>query len=309
MSQEDFNHYKENLIPLSSQEKLKNIFPGEWESIYTGGGIEFDSIKPFEPGDDLKDIDFHTLVQSGEEEIIHRKAGRQMKIFVCADFSGSMQRFEKMFFHSKPKIREMVIGLLLFSAWKIYSPVGFCSFNGAINKFFIARHGQSYCEKILRWLINNDKGKGATGHGVVDVQKTLAFLLREAPPQSLIFFVSDFEDHVFEGDFTNLFKPAVGKFDLIPVIIKDPLLKKDYLKSPVRIKIRNNERDRRVEEIYITPQKIKRMQEISNKHLLHLRNNFRQLEIDPVMIDSNSISRCYEIFTDFFLCRRFTRRQ
>lgn len=306
MSQEDFNHYKKNIIPLSSQEKLKNIFPGEWDSIYTGGGIEFDSVKPFEPGDDLKELDFHTLVQSGEEEIIHRKAGRQMKIFICADFSGSMQRFEKMFFPSKTKIREIVIGLLLFSAWKIYSPVGLCSFNGEINKFFIAQHGQSYCEKILRWIITNDKG--STSNGGIDVQKTLAFLLREAPTQSLIFFISDFEDHVFEGDFANLLRPAIGKFDLIPVIIRDPLLKKDFLKSPVRITVRDNEGDKRVEEIYLTPQKLKRMQEISNKHLLHLRNNFRQLGIDPVIIDSNSISRCYEIFTDFFQIRKFSRR-
>jgi uncharacterized protein (DUF58 family) len=308
MLQKDFEHYKKNLIPLCSQEKLKNIFPGEWESIYTGGGIEFDSIKPFEPGDDLKDIDFHTLVQSGEEEIIHRKAGRQMKIFICADFSGSMQRFEKMFFPSKPKIREMVIGLLLFSTWKIYSPVGLFSFNGEINQFFPARYGQSYCEKILGWIINNDKGEYNNNHSVIDIQKTLTFLQREVSPQSMVFFVSDFEDHIFEGDFTTLLRPAVEKFDLIPVIIGDPLLKKDCLKNPVRIAVRDNEGDKRVEEIFLTPQKLKRMQEISHKHLLHLRKNFRQLGIDPVIVDTHSMNKCYKIFTDFFRIRQFTKR-
>jgi len=308
MSQRDFEHYKKNLIPLCSQEKLKNIFPGEWKSIYTGGGIEFESIKPFEPGDDLKDIDFHTLVQSGEEDIIHRNSGRQMKVFICADFSGSMQRFEKAFFPSKSKIREMVIGLLLFSAWKVYSPVGLYAFNEEINKFFMARHGQSYCEKILHWIINNDKGGNNNSHRVIDIQKIIDFLLTEVSPQSMVFFVSDFEDHIFEGEFATLLRPVVEKFDLIPVIIGDPLLKKGSLKNPVRLAVMDNEGDRRVEEIFLTPQKLKRMQEISHMHLLHLRKNCRQLGIDPVIIDTNSIDSCYKIFTDFFRIRQFTRR-
>ena len=311
MQQKDYEHYKKFTIPLYSPKKLKNIFPGEWESIYTGGGIEFDSIKPFEPGDDLKDIDFHTLVQSGEEEIIHRKSGRQMNIFICADFSGSMQRFEKMFFPSKSKIREMVIGLLLFSAWKIYSPVSFCSFNGKINKYFEAKHGQNYCEKILNWVTNNDMGDDhSCSYGIADIQKMLFLIAREACPQSMVFIVSDFEDHIFEKDFTDIFRPIVDRFDLIPVIIRDPLInKKDFLQRPVRVEVMDNEGDCRVKELYLTSQKLKSLQEISEKHILHLRVSFRNLGIEPVIMDANSVNACYKIFTDFFQFRHFSGRR
>ncbi len=69
MEQEDYKKLRQSKIQFYSRLKLKNVFPGEWESVYTGEGIEFADIKPFEPGDDLRDLDILTFVKSGEEEI------------------------------------------------------------------------------------------------------------------------------------------------------------------------------------------------------------------------------------------------
>lgn len=139
MEPEDFKKFRKSKIHLFSRIKLRNIFPGEWESLYGGEGIEFSKIKPFEPEDDARELDLHTLLQSGEEEVIERVVERQMRIYVCADFSGSMRRFEEMFFSQKPEIKDVAIGLLLFSASNAYSPVGFCAFNQEIKKFFPGR--------------------------------------------------------------------------------------------------------------------------------------------------------------------------
>lgn len=113
MGPEDYRQFRESKIQLFSRIKPKNIFPGEWESIYRGEGIEFAGIRPLEPGDDLHDLDLHTLVQSGEEEIIERVVERQMRVFVWADFSGSTQRFDEALFPHKPEIKDIAIGLLL----------------------------------------------------------------------------------------------------------------------------------------------------------------------------------------------------
>lgn len=309
MLQKEFEQYKKYFIPLCSLEKLRNILPGEWESNYIGGGIEFDSIRPFEPGDDIKDIDLHTLVQSGEQEIIHRKDRRQMKIFICADFSGSMQRFERMLFPSKSKIREMVIGLLLFSAWKMNSPVGLCSYNGEKNKFFEAQRGQNNCEKILHWIMSNDMGNDYDSrHSSIDIQKILSLIVRRFSPQSMIFLVSDFEDYLFEGDFSTVLRIIADRFDLIPVIIRDPLTKTNCFNKSFRINVCNNEEDRIVQEFFLTPQILKKIQAISEKHILHLRNIFHRLRIEPIIIDTNMIDTCFKIFTDFFQIRQFSRR-
>jgi uncharacterized protein (DUF58 family) len=109
MGPEDFRRFRGSKVKLFSRIKPRNIFPGEWESIFRGEGIEFAEIKPFEPGDDLRDLNLHALVQSGEEELIQRVVERQMRIYVWVDLSGSMHRFEEMFFPQKPEIRAIAL--------------------------------------------------------------------------------------------------------------------------------------------------------------------------------------------------------
>ncbi len=303
MEPEDFKQFRESKTQLFSRIKPKNIFPGEWESIYTGEGIEFAAIKPFEPGDDLRDFDLHTLVQSGEEEIIQRVVERQMRIFIWADFSGSMQRFEEMFFSQKPEIKDIAIGLLLFSACNAYSPVGLCAFNKDIKRFFPARPGERYCWEILNWVIDQEyKGSG----GPADIQNTVSFLIERAFPESLVFFVSDFKDQAFEGDFTALLRPLVKKFDFVPVVIRDPLEKEASLKRSVRITVQDSEGDKNA-ELYLTPQKLTEIQEISARHLSDLEQNFRRVGIDHVVLDSPLIEDCYKVLLGFFQARRKAR--
>ncbi|MFC2026925.1 hypothetical protein ACFLUX_03035 [Chloroflexota bacterium] len=303
MEQEEYSKFKQSRIQLFSRLRLKNIFPGEWESIYIGEGIEFANIKPFESGDDLRDLDLLTLVQSGEEEIIQRSVERQMRIFIWADLSGSMQRFEDMFFSSKPDIRDIAIGQIVFSAHNTYSPVGLCAFDKEIKCFLPARSGEEYCWEILGRVIDQDY-KGILVSA--DIQNAISFLMERAFPQSLLFFVSDFKDQIFEEDFTNLLRPVAKKVDFIPVVIRDPIEKDASLKRSINIAVKDNEGDGST-EIYLSPLKLQEIQEVSARHLSHLEWNFRQVGIDHVVLDSPSINNCYQVLSGFFEGRKRTR--
>lgn len=303
MGPEDYRQFRESKIRLFSRIKLKNIFPGEWESIYTGEGIEFAAIRPLEPGDDLHDLDLHTLVQSGEEEIIERVVERQMRICVWADLSGSTQRFDEMLFPQKPQVKDIAVGLLLFSASNAYSPVGLYAFNKELRRFFPARSGERYCWEIVNWVIEQQyRGSRAPA----DIESAVSFLMQRAFPQSLVFFVSDFQDQVFEGDFTDLLRPPAEKFDLVPVVIRDPLEKQASLQRSVTIAVTDSEGDRSA-EIYLTPEKLREMQEISARHLLHLERGFRAVGVEHVVLDSPSIEDCHKVLSGFFEARKKTR--
>ena len=303
MGPEDYREFKESKIQLFSRMKLKNIFPGEWESIYTGEGIEFAGIRPLEPGDDLRNLDLHTLLQSGEEEIIERVVERQMRVFVWADFSGSTQRFEEMLFPQKPEIKDIAIGLLLFSASNAYSPVGLYAFNKEMRRFFPARSGERYCWEIVNWVIDQQyQGSVAAA----DIQSAVSFLIQRAFPQSLVFFVSDFQDQAFEGDFSALLRPVAKKFDFVAVVIRDPLEKQASLRRPVTITVKDSEGDRSA-EICLTPQKLREIQESSARHLLHLEQGFRAVGVGHVVLDSPSIEDCHGVLLGFFEARRRTR--
>jgi uncharacterized protein (DUF58 family) len=283
--------------------KLRNIYPGEWESIYLGEGIEFAAIKQYEPGDNLRDLDLHTLVQSGEEDIIQRVVGRQMRAYLWVDVSGSMRSFEEMLFPQKPRIRDVAIGLLMFSACNAYSPVGFCAFNDAVNKFFPAKSGEKHCVDIMDWIGNHEP---TVSTAPVNVEGAISFLLERAFPESFVFCVSDFKDPVFEEAFSSLLRPVVQKFDFIPVVIRDPLEKDATLKRSVRLSVRDCE-GRRRDEVHLTPRKLKEIQEISASHLRHLEWNFQKVGLDHVVLDSPSILECSQTLASFFQARRRAR--
>ncbi len=303
MGPEDYRRFRQSRLLLYSKLRLRNVFPGQWQSIYAGEGIEFAAIEPFEPGDDLRDLDLHTLVQSGEEEIIQRAAERQMRVYVWVDFSGSMQRSREMFFPRKPEIRDIAIGLLLFSACNAYSPVGLYAFNRDTRRFFPARFGERYCWEIANWIIEQECAAIAAPAGI---HQAIAFLMGGVSPQSLVFFLSDFDDQAFEGDFAGLIRPLAKRFDFVPVVIRDPLEKEASLKNPMTVTVRDSEGDSWA-ETYLTPQRLREIQAASTKHLLALEQSFRAVGVDHVVLDSPSIESCHRVLSGFFEARRRTR--
>jgi uncharacterized protein (DUF58 family) len=303
MEQEDFRRFRQTKIQLFSRTKLRSVFPGEWDSIFAGEGIEFATVKPFEPGDELRDLDLHTLAQSGEEEIIQRVVGRQMRVFVWADLSGSMQRRRESFFSRKPEIRDLAISLLLFSAWNAYSPVGLYAFNRDTNAFFPARGGENHCWEILDWLVV--EASGTTG-APANVEDAIAMLMKRVPCQSLVFFVSDFQDQAFERNFTGLLRPATRKVDLVPVIIRDPFEGTTPWTRSANVAVSDSEGDSHA-EVYLTPKKLQDMRDASAQHLAHLERTFRQLGIEHVLLNSTSPDVCCQTFSAFFNSRRRTR--
>lgn len=280
--------------------KPKNIFPGEWESIFHGDGIEFSEIKPYEPGDDLRDLNLDALVQSGDEEIVLRIVERQMKIYLWVDFSGSMRRYPEMFFSQKPTIRNIAISLLLFSACNTYSPIGFLAFNNRIKKIFPARVGESHCWEVLNWLIDQDK-KQLFPAG--DVQNSLKDLTDRTLPKSLVFFISDFEHSLYDRNFTDVIFPLLKKFDFIPVIIQDPIEKNVILKRPVRLSLRDSESSKRT-DFYLTPQNLKEIQQVSSKRFQLIIKTFRDIGVHPIILDSSTVDDCYNVFSGYFQARR-----
>lgn len=303
MKQEEIEKIQEKRIRIFSRLRLKNIFPGEWESIYNGDGIEFADIRQFEPGDNSRDIDLLALVQSGEELIIERVETRQLRVYVWADYSSSMQQFPEMLFPQKSLISDIAAGLIIFSALKIYSPVGFCPFGLVKKKFFPPRTGEEHCREIIKWITKEENLHFRVSSGV---ERDLAILSQLSQSRSIIFLISDFKQKFFEDDFTGFLSKIAGKFDFIPVVVRDPLEKSGKLERTVRIKVQSSDESAKSEEIFLTPKTLEKMQEISRKHIQHLALNFRKLNIEHLVLDSASIDECHKLFSDFFQARKKT---
>jgi uncharacterized protein (DUF58 family) len=298
---EPFRHAK---IPLTSRLKLKNVTPGESESIFAGEGIEYAATKPYEPGDNARDLDLQALAQAGEEEVVERVVDRQRRIYLWVDVSASMQRVPQMFFGSKPDIRDAAVGLLVFSALKAYSPVGLGALGHEVVRFFAARRGESYGQEIVEWfLAHADQGD----YGTADLSHALAGWRVRLPAQSLVLFISDFQQAVFETDFAGLLKTTAARFDLVPIILRDPLESGAPPPLPVTLSIWDRATGRRV-ETDLTPRRFADLQAHSARHLAHLTHEFHKVGIDPVVLDSPSVPQCHRTLSAFFESRRRARR-
>lgn len=300
MGRVDSDRLRQSRMQLFSRLKLRNIFPGEWESIYTGEGIEFSAVKPFEPGDDLRDLDLLALAQTGDEEIVQRAAGREMRVYVWADCSGSMIWAEEALFPHKAEIRDIAIALLLYSAQNSYSPVGLYGFAQAEQRFFPARRGESYCDEILAWLVEHEQ-RGA--RGPADFDRALTFMMERVAPQSLVFLVSDFHDPALLGDIPALLRPAASRFDLVPIVVRDPIEREATLRRPLRVAVRDSEGGGRA-EVFLTPARLREMQTASARHLAYLEHCFHQLGLRPVVLASPLIEDCYQALAEAFRDRR-----
>lgn len=294
---------KRKIIPLYPREPLTNIFPGEKRSSWKGDGIEFVAIKSFEPGDNPREIDRHSLAR-GKKEIIQRMEGRELKIDVWLDISGSLQTADSMIFASKPKIRDIACAIVLWSALDHHCPVGFLAFDQEIKTVFPARLGEIQCLAILEWIRKEgDKFPPQSSN----FQQIFFKLARLSFGERMVFLISDFQDPIFEKDFTSLFKPFLHRLDFIPIIIKDPLETKISLKKSTRITVKDSEKEK-CQEIYITPQKLKNLQRISQAHCQHLQSNFKKINITPIVLSSPNEEECFQKLCAFFQARMRSRR-
>ena len=297
------NGFEQKVIPFIPRFKLRNRFPGEWESVWRGeSGIEFAESKPFEPGDDPRDIDIRYLAQTGEEYIVRRAETRQMKVYAWADFSASMQRFDQMLFAKKPDVRDIAIGLILYSAAKLYAPVGFYPFGLANGKFFPPRTGESYCEAIMDGVAATEKPHPFVSSGA---EKTFSDLTRLAYPRNMVFMISDFQQRLFDKDFAGILRPVAARFDLIPVVIIDPL---QVGSQPLRsFRIRVQSAGVQTKEMYVTPRLLQEVRTATIRHRSHLEENFRRVGLDYIVLDSSSAEECQRRFLRFFEIRRRRR--
>jgi uncharacterized protein (DUF58 family) len=303
MEQKAADKLRASKIKLISTLKLMNIFPGDWESIFKGEGMEYDSTRPYEAGDNPKDLDLFTLAQSGEEDIIMRAEERQMKIYIWLDISGSMRSFEEMFFPAKSGIKDIALGLIAYSTANVYTPLGLCAFDSNIKNFFPAKTGLDYCDEMIDWVFEQDIEDSVSP---TDIHKAVSFLLERAEDHNIIFFISDFKEQSSGNDITSLMKPVVDKYDFIPVIIRDPIEKNGYIKSPISIEVKNIE-GRGTAEFYLTQEKMQEIKEISENHLLNILWGFRKLGVDCLVLDSLSIDHCYNTLAGFFEKRKRVR--
>ena len=198
-------------IQVKTNHMVNDIMAGEYVSAFKGRGMEFCEVREYQPGDDVRLIDWNVTARMNQPFIKEFIEERELTLMLLVDVSssgsfGSDQKF-------KNEIAAEVASIIAFAAIKNNDKIGLIIFSDKIEHHIPPKKGKAHIWNIIRTILSfKPEGKG-TNLGL-----PLEYLLKIQKKKATTFLISDFQDTNYEQQL----KLANQKFDLIAINIIDP---------------------------------------------------------------------------------------
>lgn len=198
-------------IELKSRRKASNLFMGEYQSAFKGRGMIFSEIRPYQYGDDVRNIDWNTTARYNETYVKVFEEERELTLILMVDVSASTDFGTRKQFKSET-IAEICATLAL-SAITYNDRVGLVLFTDKIELFLPPKKGRKHVLRIIRELVNFEPQNRKN-----DLSVSLKFLIDTFKRRTNVFIISDFID---ESDYLKNLKIAAKKHDITAIRIYD----------------------------------------------------------------------------------------
>ena len=197
-------------IEISTRRLVNDVFSGEYHSVFKGQGMEFDEVRMYQPGDDIRTIDWNVTARMGTPYIKRFTEERELVVMFLLDVSAS-GRFGST---DKTKIDTAaeICALLAFSAIQNNDKVGAVVFTDEVEEYIPAGKGRKHALHVIRELLVYEPRGRRT-----DIGTALSFLTRVLKRRAIVFVLSDF----VSPDFYRPLAMAARKFDLVALRIGD----------------------------------------------------------------------------------------
>jgi len=198
-------------IEITTRRLVNDVFSGEYHSVFKGQGMEFDKVREYQPGDEIRSIDWNVTARMGAPYVKSFMEERELVVMFLLDVSAS-GRFGSV---DKTKIDTAaeICAVLAFSAIQNHDKVGAIVFSDDVEKFIQPDKGRRHVLRLVREVLFHEP----RGHRT-DVAKALDYLLRVSKRRAIVFVVSDF----LSPDFSRPLAMAARKHDVIAVWLTDP---------------------------------------------------------------------------------------
>lgn len=199
------------LIELRTRRLVNSLFSGEYRSIFKGQGMEFAEVREYQPGDEVRSIDWNVTARMRRPFVKRYIEERELTIMLVVDISGSsafgtVRRF-------KSEVATELAAVLTMSAVRNNDRVGALLFTDRVEHFVPPRKGRRHALRIVRdVLAHKPEGRGTSIGGALEYLRNL---LRQ---HSIVFLVSDFADHNVERPL----KLLAQRHDVVAVRVEDP---------------------------------------------------------------------------------------
>ena len=210
------------MIPKELIKKIKQIeiytsrmvdasFAGQYESVFKGRGMQFDEVREYTPGDDIRTIDWNVTARTGKPYIKRFVEEREMTVVFAVDLSasGDFGTVNK----AKNELAAEFCAVMAFAAAKNNDKVGLLIFADEIELYIPPKKGISHMLRLIRELLYFKMPKKNT-----NISLALDYLAKVINKKATIFLVSDFLETNFKKSLSLLNK----RHDVIAVSVRDP---------------------------------------------------------------------------------------
>ncbi|MEZ5331257.1 MAG: DUF58 domain-containing protein [Thermoanaerobaculia bacterium] len=197
-------------IEISTKRLVDQGVAGEYHSVFKGRGLEFAEVRPYQPGDDVRTIDWNVTARMGSPFVKQFVESRDLTVFLVIDASGSLDFGSKAIL--KRELAAEVAALLAFAALRNQDRVGAALVGDRVERFLAPARSRNQVLRLVREILAH-RGAGAT-----DLDAAVPAVLRNLKQRSVLFLISDF----LETPFSRALKAAAARHDTIVVEIRDP---------------------------------------------------------------------------------------
>lgn len=198
-------------LQLRGQRLVTTSVSGEWASAFRGRGMEFEEVREYVPGDDVRSIDWNVTARSGSPHIKVFREERELSVMLVVDVSasgtfGSENRLKR-------EVAAEVAAILAYTAIRSNDRIGALLFSDRIEQFIPAKKGRAHVWRVIRDVLTCEP----SGRGT-DLSGTLEHLNRTLKRSSVVFVISDF----LAADQRPALKRLRARHDVTAVTITDP---------------------------------------------------------------------------------------
>ena len=198
-------------LELRTRRLVESSFAGQYQSVFKGRGMNFEEVRPYSPGDEIRAIDWNVTARTGEPYIKKFTEEREMTVMIVLDVSasgnfGSVQE-------SKRELAAEVAAILAFSAIHNNDKVGLLLFSDRVELFIPPKKGRHHILRLIREMLYFDPKESGT-----DLAGALEYMNKLITRRAVVFVISDF----FTGDFTRPLTVSARRHDMVALPIVDP---------------------------------------------------------------------------------------
>lgn len=197
-------------LEIKTKGLVQTIFAGDYHSVFKGRGMNFEDVREYQPGDEIRAIDWNVTARLGTAFVKKFTEERELTVILVVDVSAS-GNFGSVS-QSKRELAAEVACVLAFSAIRNNDKVGLLLFSDRVELFIPPKKGRSHTLRIIREILFFQPAGRGTAPGLA-----LDYLNNVVTRRAVVFFISDFQT----SDFSRQLSVSGRRHDFIALHIQD----------------------------------------------------------------------------------------